>query len=128
MPVKKGRKRNILDSSTCDEFFAKMYTYLDNCPNKTPTVAGLAKYMSVGRSSLYEWAELWEEIADFIELISTHQEVSLIDNGLDGTFNPAITKMLLSRLGYADKTETDVTSGGKQLNAWTVTPVTTEKE
>lgn len=125
---KKGQKRNILDSSTCDEVFEKMYSYLDNCPNETPTVAGLAKYMGIGRSTIYAWAELWEEVKDFIELISTHQEVSLIDNGLNGTFNPAITKMLLSRLGYADKTETDVTSGGQQLNTWTVQPVTTSTD
>lgn len=120
--------RVTLNTKTKDEIFAKMYSYLEDCPNETPTVAGLAKHMGFARSRIYAWAELWEEVADFIEVISTHQEVSLIDNGLNGTFNPAITKMLLSRLGYADKTETDVTSGGQQLNAWTINPVTTEKE
>lgn len=120
--------RLTLNSQTKDEIFARMYSYLEDCPNKTPTVAGLAKHVGVVRSTIYAWAELWEEVADFIELVSTHQEVNLIDNGLDGTYNPAIVKMLLSRMGYADKTETDVTSGGKQLNTWTVQPVTTSTD
>lgn len=127
--TRKMREKNAgLNRENSEEVFAKMYDYLENCPNKVPSVTGLAKVLDVGRTSLYRWAEVWEEVEHVIELISIYQEVELIDKGLDNTFNPAITKMLLSRHGYADKTETDVTSGGQQLNAWTVSPVTTEKE
>jgi hypothetical protein len=34
----------------------------------------------------------------------------LLNNGLDGTFNPPITKMMLSKHGYSDKIEQDHTS------------------
>jgi len=55
------------------------------------------------------------------------QERKLICNGLMGDFNPAITKMMLTKHGYSDKMETDITTKGQSINTWTVNPVTTDK-
>jgi hypothetical protein len=35
---------------------------------------------------------------------------------------------MLTKHGYTDKVETDITTKGKQINTWTITPVTTNKE
>jgi len=111
-----------------DEIKAQMREYIENCPNKVPSISGLAKYIGFNRHTLYNWAKTRKEVAKILEDIQTFQEVELIDKGLGNEFNPAITKMLLARHGYADKVETDVTSGGQQLNAWTVQPVTTNTD
>lgn len=102
-----------------DELKERMVAYLADCPNQVPSVVGMLKHLDVARSAFYRWREHDKFIDDFIETVSVHQEVTLIDKGLDGSFNPAIAKMLLTRHGYADKVESDVTSGGKELGALT---------
>ena len=39
------------------------------------------------------------------------QETKLLDNGLDGTFNSAITKLCLSKHGYTDNPQANQASG-----------------
>lgn len=111
-----------------DEVRAAMKEYLEDCPNEVPSVSGLLKVLGRSQNWFYDWVKKDEYTAWIFEQIKIAQEVKLIDKGLTGDFNPAITKMLLVRHGYADKVETDVTSNGKQLNMWTVNPVSNEKE
>jgi hypothetical protein len=59
---------------------------------------------------------------------SAKQERQLISGGLTNEFNSAITKMMLTKHGYTDKTETDITTKGKQINTWVINPVTTSKD
>ena len=103
--------------------------YVENCPNKVPLVVGLCKHISRSKATVYNWAkdEDKAEFLDILKEIEENQHVLLIENGLDNTFNSAITKMMLTKHGYSDKVEQDVTSGGKAINSWTVSPVTTDK-
>jgi hypothetical protein len=121
-------------SKFCQEMLDKCYKYLSDYKelgDAVPSMVGLAKFVGVGRSTIYNWGQAapegWgiEEVADIITMVSEYQELDLINGGLKSEMNPAIVKMLLTRHGYADKVETDVTSAGQQLNTWTIQPVTT---
>lgn len=77
-----------------------------------PQVAGLALAMGVDRSTVYDWASHDDKV-DFSYIftrVQALQERQLINNGLLGDFNPAITKMMLTKHGYSDKLEADHSS------------------
>ena len=103
--------------------------YVDNCPNTVPMVVGLCKHINRGKTTVYNWAkdEDKQEFRDILEEIEQNQHIDLIEGGLDNSFNSAITKMMLTKHGYSDKVEQDITSGGKPINSWVVNPVTTDK-
>ena len=77
-------------------------------PNKVPSVAGLAFVLGKSRNALYEWAKQSGEFNDILEAIAGVQEMLLIDGGLAGDFNATITKMMMTKHGYSDKTENAV--------------------
>jgi len=95
-----------------------------------PSVEGLAIQIGVRRETLYDWAKQ-EEKKDFsntLDELRGLQQKILIENGLEGKFNSTITKLMLGTHGITEKTNTDITSGGKRIkNEWTVNPVTTVK-
>jgi hypothetical protein len=78
-----------------------------------PTIEGLAVFLDVPRSTIYKWAEEHPEFSDILEKLLSNQGELLIDNGLIGKFNAPITKMMLTKHGYADAH--DVTSGGEKI-------------
>lgn len=82
---------------------------------KLPKAEGLALYLGVSRSRLYEWAGLYPEFQDILERINQIQADRVINEALAGNYNPLIAKLLLGKHGYREKTETDLTSGGKPL-------------
>lgn len=73
-----------------------------------PNIAGLACYLNISRSTIYEWSSSNVEFSDIVEGILALQENKLLNCGLKGEFNPAITKLMLSKHGYADKQETEL--------------------
>ena len=80
-----------------------------------PTVAGLACYLGKSRNRMYEWAKISQEFRDILEGIATTQESLLVNGGLRGDFNAPVTKMMLTKHGYSDKIEQDVTSNGQTV-------------
>jgi len=87
--------------------------YIEN-PKKygdiVPTVEGLATVLGIHRPYLYDLAKKYKEVSDTIELLNTHQSKLLITGGLLNKFNACITRLLLSRHGYIEKTETETTT------------------
>lgn len=78
--------------------------------DEVPSIAGLACYLAVARSSIYKWAgEDKSEggFSDIVEGILSLQENKLLNGGLRGEYNPTIAKLLLAKHGYADKAEVD---------------------
>ncbi|ACJ10177.1 DNA-packaging protein [Bacteriophage APSE-2] len=74
-----------------------------------PNIAGLACYLNISRSTIYEWSSSSNvEFSDIVEGILALQENKLLNSGLKGEFNPTITKLMLSKHGYADKQETEL--------------------
>lgn len=123
------------------ELIDKARTYLDTChatPIETekggvsyvdvqlPKVVDLALMLKVSKSTVYEWCqgedELSKQFSDIVNEVNAAQEKMLIDKGLGGLFQPKTTGMLLSKHGYSEKLETDITTGGEKIN--TVSPET----
>lgn len=84
---------------------------------KLPTIEGLANYLNVHRDSLYEWdkqdTELGKMFSDIFTRVKQEQAERLVNNGLAGNYNPVITKLLLSKHGYIEKQEQDLTHSGE---------------
>jgi len=90
-----------------------------------PSFAGLAVYLELGKKTVQNWSndiEKYPAFVDTIERIRAKQEAVLISKGLDGTFNAAITKLVLHQHGYHEKTQTELTgaNGGAIDTTWNV--------
>lgn len=80
-----------------------------------PTIEGLSVYLNVSRSSVYKWKGENPEFSDILEDLMARQAKELFSNGLRGDFNPTITKLILTKHGYSDRVEQDVTSSDGAL-------------
>lgn len=89
------------------EIVAKAREYILNYESygdAIPSHAGMASALSVGKTTLYRWAEDKEgEFRDILEDCNREQEKVLLNKGLTGDFNAAITKLALGKQGYSDK-------------------------
>lgn len=92
--------------------------YLDNLPEdeKLHSIEGLADYIDIARSTIYEWIsqEDKKEFSDIVEKILNKQGKTLINKGIIGEFTPAITKVMLSKHGYREGIE-QMGKDGKDL-------------
>lgn len=107
-----------------DELLDKAESYIENFAelgDVIPSIEGLSEYLPVARSTIYEWKDSGgkERFSDILARILTKQARLLMNSGLKGDFNAAITKLALGKHGYSDKLEQDVTSNGKDLS-WTI--------
>lgn len=96
--------------------------YLEGCKDKfdrkndikeakLPTDFGLALYLGVSRSTLYEWEKKNQKFAAVLERLNNRQADELIQKSLSGHYKSQKTVgALLSKHGIVEKTETD--------NAW----------
>lgn len=80
-----------------------------------PTIEGLAVYLNVSRKTLYNWKAENEEFLHILDDLMARQAKELFSNGLTGDFNPTITKLILTKHGYSDRVEQDVTSSDGAL-------------
>lgn len=97
-------------SKYSEEILPKVQEYLDKCQDKDgkvklPTIEGLSVYLGVNRSTIYEWKKEHSEFSDMLEEFMSSQINRLINNGLEGNYNPSIAKLLMYKHGYAEKTE-----------------------
>jgi len=97
------------------EVLAIANEYLNNFNTKhqhvIPSIAGLAKVLKKSRDTLYDWAkhEDKKEFSNILRQIVSEQEFTLLNGGLSGEFNPAITKLVLGKHGYSDKQDQQIT-------------------
>ena len=90
------------------EIVTKAQHYLDNYEEYDdiiPSQVGLAIVLGLSRETLRTWSkdEDKEEFSGILEAINLKQECVLLDNGLTGKFNAAITKLVLGKHGYHDR-------------------------
>lgn len=85
----------------------KYTTYKQVLKVKLPSIEGLALYLEIHRSTIYEWQKTYPEFSDIIEKLQQQQAETLVNNGLSGNYNPTIAKVLLTKHGYTDKQEID---------------------
>lgn len=123
MTEKRGRGR---PSEYDDEKLAKTLEYLEThklLGDPVPTIEGLCDELKVSKTTLYAWAEAHPELLDALERLKAKQGRLLQSGGLMSKYAPVITKLMLSaNHGMREKTEQDITSGGKALTIVTRVP------
>lgn len=83
-----------------------------------PTIEGFARFIGVNKTTLYEWDKKYQDFSNSLDKIRIEQQTRLINEGLAGNYNPTIAKLILSsNHGMKEKTEQDITTGGKEINA-----------
>lgn len=103
-----------------DELIAKAKEYVYDFRSNDdiiPSVAGLACYLDIARSTIYKYKDENPDFSDILERIEQLQEKMLINGGLMGDFNAPITKLMMTKHGYSDKQDVDHTTGGKEIKA-----------
>jgi len=95
------------------ELLEKANRYLESYSTAIPSHIGLAYYLDISTSTLYDWGkdETKKPFSDILERIMQLQFIELTDKGLTGDFNAAITKLALGKHGYTDKVD-NVSSDG----------------
>lgn len=107
-----------------EEYVDMVYEYIKKCQDNAedgvvdmPTKDDFAFFIGVDKSSLYEWEGKYPDFSHALAFLMNTQQKWLIDNGLANKYNPTITKLMLSsNHGYREKTEQDITTGGKPFS------------
>jgi hypothetical protein len=107
------------------EIVTKAQHYLENYQeydDVIPSLAGLALVLGLSRETLRLWSkdEDKKEFFGILESINQKQECVLINNGLNGTFNSNIAKLVLGKHGYNDRAQPEGTSVNVIINRDTV--------
>jgi len=93
-----------------EEMIQQAEEYIDHgykeLGHEIPSHMGLAKILKVNRSTLYEWGSKKDHpFSNILEKCNIEQCLILISNGLNGNFNSNITKLVLGKHGYSEKTD-----------------------
>jgi hypothetical protein len=102
-------------TSYTPEIVEKAWAYAnggwEEAGDPVPSVAGMACEIGISRETCYAWAQDDDRaFSDILRSIAKTQERQLLKGGLLGEYNAPITKMMLTKHGYSDKVEQDVTS------------------
>lgn len=93
--------------------------YLTSLPEDefVHSIEGLALYLDITRPTIYDWKsqEDKKEFSYIVDKILANQGKTLINNGITKKFDSSITKLMLTKHGYRDSIETDITSKGEKI-------------
>lgn len=117
-----------------DEMCKKVKEYVDGCEDsvsgdggrihlkvKLPTIEGLAMHLDVAPSTVHLWAKEHDSFSESLGYLLAKQKQKLVENGLSGSYNSTIAKLILSSdHGVREKNETDVTSKGESIQGFTL--------
>ena len=110
-PVGAPTKYNQALQDQADEYIYKFMEVGDVIPSRV----GLCCYLGVSKRISYEWETLYPDFLHTLENIEAMQERTAVNRGLDGTFNSAITKLILHNHGYSEKQAIDHTSSDESM-------------
>ena len=118
-----------------EELIEKARTYLPTCTDNPittdrgalsyvevnlPTIVGFALFLGIHKDTVYDWCKhednLSKQFSDIVKEIEAEQEKRLVNGSLGGLYAAKTSGMLLSKHGYAERTETDITTKGESLN------------
>ena len=96
-----------------------------------PSVVGLCVYIGIVSSTAYKWRyeDDKQEFSSILDIVEDIQHIQLAHNGTLGIYNPTITKLMLTKHGYSDKIDTDLsnTDGSMQNTSLDLSKLTTEQ-
>lgn len=76
-----------------------------------PSIEGLAVYMDIDRTTIYDWQKKFPEFSHIIGKLLALQAKKLINNGLNRRYSPTITKLILSKHGYIERQQVEQSGG-----------------
>lgn len=92
-----------------NELLSKCYEYLAKLPEDEVihSIEGLCDYIDIGKTTAHRWEneEGKEEFRAIMENVMRKQAKSLINGGLNGKHNPTISKLILTKHNYSDRSE-----------------------
>lgn len=115
--LKKNKDRSIKLVKAINEEKG-MTVYENRLKVKLPSIEGFAKHLGKARRTLYYWAERYPDFKDALDDIMYEQKERLINMGLSGDYNSAVTNLILST-NHRMVRRTDTTTEGKPLNTFT---------
>jgi hypothetical protein len=100
-------------TSYTDEVLALAQDYLELCKAGEaglPSIVDLCLHIGINKATIYRWKKDEEKstFCDILDKVEMMQESSLIKNGLSGDYNSTIAKMMMTRHGYSDKLEQEI--------------------
>lgn len=95
---------------------------------KIPTIEGLATALNIGLTTVYKWEKLYPAFAVMLKRLRQIQADRLIQEGLSGRYNPLVAKIMLSKHGYRDGSDIDMTSKGEKIEGFTYVAPKKEEE
>lgn len=95
-------------------FYLEAYHWMYG--DRVPTKAGLCRALGIGKTTVYRWAELYDDFAALLEQVTLERERCLLNHGLSGAFTSTITKLALVEHGYADKSVVSFDGDVKDLS------------
>ena len=81
-----------------------------------PSIEGLADYLDINKSTIYEWEHRHQEFSHVLEKVRNRQVRTLFNHGLRGDYNATLAKLMLTKHGYSDKVEQSSTIEFPQLD------------
>ena len=109
----------------------KAQAYIDDYKlygDMIPSIEGMAEHLGLARETLYDWAKQKDKgFSDILGRCMQVQAKTLVNNGLNNTFNSAITKLVLGKHGYHDSMKQDITSSDESMKP-TIIQLTTKSE
>lgn len=91
-----------------------------------PSVVGLALYIGVNKTTLYDWASKNQEFSHTLDNVKAEQERIAMNGAMTNTYNATISKLILANHGYSDKVDTTLQGGEKPVkteNTFVIQPV-----
>lgn len=93
-----------------DELLAIAREYPENYGeygHSFPSIVGLCRVVKIHSDTAYDWAKDPDkkEFSDIVKQIMDNQHLELMEGGINGTFNPTITKLILAKHGHSEKQE-----------------------
>lgn len=82
---------------------------------KLPTIEAMALTIGINRDTVQEWEKTDSEFSVIVKRLRDMQADKLLQKGLDGSYNPTIAKLILSKHGYVEQSKQDLTTNGKDL-------------
>jgi len=106
--VKPVGRPTVYDQELYDQALDYLETYNTKHKDEFPSVVGLCRALNRARSLLYKWADpdsdcYHPEFKDILRTVMDIQQQELLNKGVNGGFNPTITKLILTKHGYHDK-------------------------
>lgn len=91
----------------------KSTTWENKIKVKLPTIEGLATFLGVNKTTVYEWESTYIEFSNVLAELRQLQLRKLLAGGLSGDYNSTIAKLILTKHGYSERTELTGKDGDK---------------